>query len=156
MTNMKKWNYVIAAVMAILGAAVAVLSLRFPLELGSGDPGPGFWPAILGGLLIFLSVLLAVMTGKNREKETKKEFALSTPANKSVYVFMVLIVGFCAVMYFLGFLAACLFFLPVAMRLLGVTDKKMLILADVATVAAIYIVFVLLLKTPLPEPIFMR
>lgn len=155
MTNMRKWNYIIAVVMAALGAAVIAINSKFPSEFGVGDPGAGFWPSLMGGLLILLAVLLAIMTTKNKEQDTQKTFALSTPGNLLVYKFMALTVAFCVVMYLLGLLVAALLFIPVTMYMLGARGKAVFII-DVIFVAALYVVFVRMLHTPLPEPIWLR
>ncbi len=110
---------------------------------------------MLGGLLIVLAVVLAVMTTKNKDKESSKTFSISLPANFLVYQFMGLTVLFCVVMYFLGLIVAALLFIPVAAYMLGARGKGMFIL-DVLFVLALYVVFVKLLHTPIPEPIWLR
>ena len=155
MTNMRKWNYIVAVIIALLGGAVIAINAQYPIEFGVGDPGAGFWPTMLGGLLIVLAVVLAVMTTKNKDKESSKTFSISLPANFLVYQFMGLTVLFCVVMYFLGLIVAALLFIPVAAYMLGARGKGMFIL-DVLFVLALYVVFVKLLHTPIPEPIWLR
>ena len=58
MTNMRKWNYIVAVIIALLGGAVIAINAQYPIEFGAGDPGAGFWPTMLGGLLIVLAVVL--------------------------------------------------------------------------------------------------
>ena len=155
MTNMRKWNYIVAVIIALLGGAVIAINAQYPIEFGAGDPGAGSWPTMLGGLLIVLAVVLAVMTTKNKDKESSKTFSISLPANFLVYQFMGLTVLFCVVMYFLGLIVAALLFIPVAAYMLGARGKGMFIL-DVLFVLALYVVFVKLLHTPIPEPIWLR
>ncbi|WP_411675881.1 tripartite tricarboxylate transporter TctB family protein [Caproicibacter sp.] len=156
MTNMKKWNYIVSLVMALFGGFVILMSLHYPVTLGTGDPGAGFWPIVLGAVMIFLSALLTAANIANGEKEKQKEFTISLPANRRVYWFMALITLFCIVMYLLGFLAAVLLFIPASMYLLGVRNVKEMVLTSVISTAAIYVIFSLLLKTPLPMPFFME
>lgn len=155
MTNMKKWNNVISIVIAALGVAVIALSSKFPIELGQGDPGAGFWPTIMGAILVLLAVLLLINNIRGKEKEEAKTFALTTPANILVYKFMGLTVVFCVLMYVVGLLAAAFLFVPVAMYMLGARGKMVFII-DVVFVLALYVVFMRLLHTPLPLPIWMR
>lgn len=156
MTNMKKWNYIVSLVMALIGGFVILMSLQYPVTLGMGDPGAGFWPIALGAVLILLSIFLTVANTVNGEKEKKKEFTISLPANVRVYWFMGLITLFCIVMNLIGFLASVLLFIPVSMYLLGVRNVKEMVLTSVISTTAIYVVFSLLLKTSLPMPFFMR
>lgn len=155
MTNMRKWNYIIAVVVAVLGAAVIAVNSKFEIEFGVGDPGAGFWPTMLGGLLILLAILLVVMTTKNKAKEETKTFTMTLPQNMLVYKFMALTVGFCVVMYIFGLLIAALLFIPICSYMLGGRGKAVIIL-DVVFVLVLYVAFVELLHTPLPEPIWLR
>ncbi|MFU0833219.1 MAG: Tripartite tricarboxylate transporter TctB family [Oscillospiraceae bacterium] len=156
MTNMKKWNYIVSLVMALIGGFVILMSLQYPVTLGTGDPGAGFWPIALGAVLILLSLILTVANTVNGEKEKQKEFTISLPANVRVYWFMALITLFCIVMNLLGFLISVLLFIPVSMYLLGVRNVKEMVLTSIITTTAIYVVFSMLLKTSLPMPFFMR
>jgi len=153
---MKKWNYVISALIAVLGVVVLILSSKFPAEPGTGDPGAGFWPSALGGLLAGLAVVLAISNTVKEKKEAAKEFALTLEGNKRVYMFMAATVVYCVILYFLGFIIATLLFIPSAMYMLDMRDKKAIMVVDIVVVAAIFVIFRLLLKTPLPNPIFMR
>ena len=155
MTNMRKWNYIIAVAVAVLGAAVIAVNSKCEIEFGVGDPGAGFWPTMLGGLLILLAILLVVMTTKNKAKEETKTFTMTLPQNMLVYKFMALTVGFCVVMYIFGLLIAALIFIPVCSYMLGGRGKAVIIL-DVVFVLVLYVAFVELLHTPLPEPIWLR
>ncbi len=154
MTNMRKWNYIISAIATLLGVGVIIVNAKFPIEFGKGDPGAGFWPTMLGGLLIGLGVLLAVVTTRKQE-DKEKTFSVTQPGNMLVYRFMALTVAFCLVMYVCGLLIAALLFLPVAMYMLGARGKSVLVI-DLVAVIAIYVIFVRLLHTPLPEPIWLR
>lgn len=154
MTNMRKWNYIISVIAILLGTGVIIANAKFPIEFGNGDPGAGFWPTMLGGFLIGLGILLAAATTKKKE-DREKTFSVTLPGNLLVYRFMVLTVLFCVVMYVGGLLLAALVFLPVAMHMLGARGKSVIII-DLLTVAAIYIIFARMLHTPLPEPIWLR
>lgn len=155
MTNMKKWNNVIAVVVALLGAAVIALNSKFPITLGEGDPGAGFWPILLGAILILTAFLLFVNNFRHGEREAAKTFTISKPANMLVYKFMALTVLFCVLMCVIGLLGAALVFLPVAMYMLGARNKKLILAIDVLFVLVLYIVFMRLLHTPLPLPFWM-
>lgn len=154
METMKKWNNIISLITAIIGATIIALSNKFPIKSG-GDPGAGFWPLMLGALLIICAIVLFVANIIHKDKEEKKSIALNTPANKCVYSIMGIIVIFCVGLYVLGFYISTLIFIPVVMYLLDVRDKKLMIMTSVITVVAIYIIFGMLLKTQLPSPIFL-
>lgn len=156
MGNMKKANMIISAVMLVIGIGILFLSLQFKIEFGVGDPGAGFWPTLLGSLLILLSLGLFFSSLKNKVKLEGIKFTVSTPANKRVYIMMTVIVGFCLVLYFFGFYIAAILFIPAVMHLLEVKSIKRILLTTVVTAAAVYVLFGLLLHIALPGPIFMR
>ena len=156
MSNMKRWNYIISVVMFAFALGVIFLSRSLHTPSKTGDPGADIWPLMLAGVLIFLACLLTVLTTVNSKKESQKTFALLSRANIQVYIFMGLTVLFCVLMYVFGIIIAALVFIPAAMRMLGIKSLKQMLIVDFIIVLSIYIIFQLLLKTPLPAPIFMR
>lgn len=156
MGNMKKANYIISVIMLLVGAGIVALSSSLKIKLGEGDPGAGFWPMMLGVLIIVFSVLLLISTIKNKAKLEVKTFTIATPANMRVYILFGIIIAFCLILYLLGFYVASLLFTPAVMYLMEVRNIKKIVLTTVLTLAAIYIIFGMLLNISLPMPIFMR
>ena len=116
MVNMKKCNYVISAVAAVLGVAIWALSAG--LGIGFKEEGgisAGTWPAITGGIMVVYCLLLNV----------------------------------------LGLYISGLILIPALMWVLGERNKKKTAIVTVVALAAIYVIFSLILGTKLPEPFFM-
>lgn len=156
MGNMKKANYIISAIMFLVGLGIVVMSSSLKIQIGDGDPGAGFWPMLLGALIIIFAVGLAISTWKNKKMLEEKTFTISTPANMRVYILFGVIALFCAILYFLGFYIGALLFIPAVMYLLEVRSVKKIVLTTVITLAAVYVLFGVLLNISLPDPIFMR
>lgn len=156
MGNMKKANYIISAIMFLVGLGIVVMSSSLKIQIGDGDPGAGFWPMLLGALIIIFAVGLAISTLKNKKMLEEKTFTISTPANMRVYILFGVIVLFCVILYFLGFYIGALLFIPAVMYLLKVRSVKKIVLTTVITLAAVYVLFGVLLNISLPDPIFMR
>ena len=156
MGNMKKANYIISAIMFLVGLGIVVMSSSLKIQIGDGDPGAGFWPMLLGALIIIFAVGLAISTLKNKKMLEEKTFTISTPANMRVYILFGVIVLFCVILYFLGFYIGALLFIPAVMYLLEVRSVKKIVLTTVITLAAVYVLFGGLLNISLPDPIFMR
>jgi membrane protease YdiL (CAAX protease family) len=154
MNNMKKWNYAISAIVTVLGSIIIYLAAGLPLSTGTGDPGAGFWPSMLGVLLIILAIILTITTLVKRKDLEKIPVILNQVANRRVYIMMGVIVAFLFVMKFLGFYIAAFVFIPTTMLVMGERSKKKMLLVSVLTLAAIYIVFELVLKTKMPLPFF--
>ena len=156
MGNMKKANYIISAIMFLVGLGIVVMSSSLKIQIGDGDPGAGFWPMLLGALIIIFGVGLAISTLKNKKMLEEKTFTISTPANMRVYILFGVIVLFCVILYFLGFYIGALLFIPAVKYLLEVRSVKKIVLTTVITLAAVYVLFGVLLNISLPDPIFMR
>ena len=60
MGNMKKANYIISAIMFLVGIGIVALASSLKIKLGEGDPGAGFWPMLLGALIIVFSAVLLI------------------------------------------------------------------------------------------------
>ena len=67
MGNMKKANYIISVIMLWVGVGVVALASSLKIKIGEGDPGAGFWPMMLGILIIVFSVCLLISTIKNKK-----------------------------------------------------------------------------------------
>ena len=155
MTNMKKCNYVIALIAAILGGVI----LYFSAQLGigfkqKGGTESGTWPAIMGGVLLVAAVILLVMTLVKRKKYEEMEVALHFPANMRVYIMMGIFAVYCVLLRLLGLYLSAVLLIPSIMYVLGEKNKKKIALVTIGTIAAVFIIFQLVLGTKLPEPIW--
>ena len=156
MVNMKKCNYVISAVAAVLG--VAIWALAAGLGIGFKEEGgisAGTWPAITGGIMVGAALILLVMTLVNRKKYEEMEVVLGLPANRRVYLVMGIMVVYCLLLNVLGLYISGLILIPALMWVLGERNKKKTAIVTIVALAAIYVIFSLILGTKLPEPFFM-
>ncbi|MCI8735841.1 MAG: tripartite tricarboxylate transporter TctB family protein [Lachnospiraceae bacterium] len=156
MVNMKKCNYVISAVAAVLGVAIWALSAG--LGIGFKEEGgisAGTWPAITGGIMVGAALILLVMTLVNRKKYEEMEVVLGLPANRRVYLVMGIMVVYCLLLNVLGLYISGLILIPALMWVLGERNKKKTAIVTIVALAAIYVIFSLILGTKLPEPFFM-
>ena len=155
MKPMSFWNSIVAVFFAAIGVVMIALSRQFPIDFGTGDPGSGFWPVALGTIMIALSVLLFLQSLISPAVKSKMVNLASVP-NYKVYMVMGLSVLFCVLVYLAGFLAAALIFIYLVSGIIGDAGHKERILTALIIVAALYIIFTLILKTSLPLPIFLR
>lgn len=156
MVNMKKCNYVISAVAAVLGVAIWALSAG--LGIGFKEEGgisAGTWPAITGGIMVGAALILLVMTLVNGKKYEEMEVVLGLPANRRVYLVMGIMVVYCLLLNVLGLYISGLILIPALMWVLGERNKKKTAIVTIVALAAIYVIFSLILGTKLPEPFFM-
>lgn len=156
MFSMNKCNYIISTIFIVLGGAISFVSLHYGTGIDStGTPGPGFWPFLLGSLMIILAIVLLMSSLRQKEAEAE-QVELNTADTKRVYATMLIIVAFCFLLYFLGFYLAILVFIPSIMYLLQVRKILTIVLTTIITVGAIHLIFSVLLNVSFPMLIFMR
>ncbi len=156
MGNMKKCNYIISGISAILGIIIMFLSQKLSIDFTKHGPGAGFWPFILGIIMTAVSVILFIATVINKKKLEEIPVVLNSHGNKKVYIMMGVITGFCVLLPVIGFYLSMLLFLPLNMLVLGMKSKKKIAIFTVIILVMVYVVFEMLLKTVMPKPFFME
>lgn len=150
-------HVVLGLVVAIIGTVVLIQSVTgLSFQGANGEPGPGFFPALLSGLLIALGVALSVgwLIAPRTRVQNLEELSFARPALlRAGGVWLSLTVGV-ALMTTIGFLASSI--LIVALLVLGMEQLR-----GVRTVAAmlalpigIYVVFSVLLEVRVPAGVF--
>lgn len=105
--------------------------------------------------MVGAALILLVMTLVNRKKYEEMEVVLGLPANRRVYLVMGIMVVYCLLLNVLGLYISGLILIPALMWVLGERNKKKTAIVTVVALAAIYVIFSLILGTKLPEPFFM-
>ncbi len=147
-----KFNHFISSIFWLaMGILLTIWAISYPIGSFS-QPGPGLYPLVLGILLIFLS--LNLLFGKIKKNLDLKE--ISSPIftrggwKKVGYTVLILIL---ATFFFerIGYLFT--FFLLIMLLMIGAGHKswKRILLISFFSALGIYIIFVLLLKQPLPR-----
>ncbi|WP_327636568.1 tripartite tricarboxylate transporter TctB family protein [Kribbella sp. NBC_00482] len=139
------WSQLGAAVVAgVVGLAGVIGSLA----LGLGEltqPGPGLWPFVVCVVVTVLSIALALVGRHGTDTEKFSRASVQT----AVSVLTLLV--FAAVLPLIGFEIPSLLLTFVWLRFLGKESWVSSVAISVGTVAAFYILFVLLLQIPLPR-----
>lgn len=135
----------------LIGITVSLASIRLGIGRPS-NPGTGFMPFISGGLLIFLSLLLAFLELRKGRNKSSIPFSLSV--NKNLIVMLLCLFGFMLVLETLGYLISIglLFFV----LLEATAPKKWLnaLLWSIVVSSCSYLIFSTLLKCHFPRGIF--
>ena len=155
MNNMTICNYIVGIVGMVLGGLIMSAAAAFPLQFTENGPGPGFWPFSLGCALAVAALVLLVFTFTKRADLAQQKVNLTTAANKRVYIMMGLVVLFCVFINLLGFYPAAALLIIATMKLMDYHNKKGILLTTVLTLAFIYLVFVVLLHTKMPQSLFL-
>lgn len=160
---MKKYNIGLAVLFILIGLAMFVNAGTLPAaESGIGS---GFWPQLLSVVLIVLSALLIIQSlSLKKRPATEQDEAFDpeeppidfkSPGMRRVLIACGILAVFCGIMYLVGFLIASAFLIPAIMLLMG--QRRPVILAGVTAgvLVAVYVIFVLILKLPLPSGLFL-
>ena len=92
MGNMKKANYIISVIMLLIGVGIVALASSLKIKLGEGDPGAGFWPMMLGVLIIVFCMSVVLKQSKTKKNLKQKHFTIATLANIRVYILFGIII----------------------------------------------------------------
>lgn len=150
---MKKYNYIVAVVLLIVGVGMIVGTLDFPYH-GLADIGGGFWPKLLGGALIVCSVGLALETALKKEKE-EVTIDFHSEGMKRVLIAIGIMIVFSILTLVLGFFVATFFMVISCAILLGERNKIKLIAIPAGVIVFVYVVFEMVLHTNLPTGILL-
>jgi len=145
---MKKYNLGLSVILILVGSGMFYYTREFPF-VSMMDVGSGFFPRILGGLLIFLSVLLIIDTLLKPDTSTVIEF--TSAGMKRVLIMFGILAAYCLILHFAGFWLATGFLVPATAYLIGERNKKRLALITVGMLVFVYVVFEAVLHTTLPQ-----
>ena len=140
----------------LLGIATIIGSLMLD-NFGEKVLAPGLFPSFLGGILVFLAVLMLVRTLRKTSDSGDVDRAgevHDTADTKKILIRSGLLVAatviYLLLLAYIGFIIATLVYVCAVMYLLGERRWWMLVLTPVAVTLLIYIVFEIGLKVYLP------
>ena len=146
---MVKISRILSVSAIILGLYVIVAASQFP-EGADGVPGPGFFPVILGIMIILLSVLQLFNTRKDKDDDTK----FMNEGTKRVLISCAVIIGYLVGMEVLGFIISTPIFLFSIMWYFSVRKVSTLISIPLVSTGILYFVFLKFLSVSLPTGLF--
>ncbi len=144
-------------VAAILFAALFfILAGAFP-EPKSRDVGMAFYPRILSGLIVLLSLSVIYQAIRKKRPESSGQepmFDTEEGGLKRVFLMIGLTVVYQQVIGFAGFLVVTPIYLIILMLVFHAASLWRIVLISGSTTLVIYLAFQRMLKIPLPTGIF--
>lgn len=144
--EIKHTDKIASALLLLLAIVVFVATADFPR--GPTETGPDFFPRMIVALIAFFAL---VQLAKSVRSEVPNTHEVSRSVAVTVAIAAALVVGYVAVMPFLGFVLATLLFLVVSMHFSGVETFRHSIPISVVVTIVLYYVFVQFLRVRLPE-----
>lgn len=129
---------------------IYIVTFSFFIQSFSMVKDSGLFPRLISGVLIFLNTLYALEIYRGIDNKKKKKDDIVTSKLVGIIALSALYV---VVVNFLGYVITTLIYLPATMKYLGITNKKVIVLASVISVVVIYLCFVVLLDVPIPTGI---
>ena len=133
---------------AVVTGLIGVAGLIGSLKLGLGQltqPGPGLWPFVDSVVIPVLSVVLALTGRQGTDTEKFSRASVLT----AIAVLTLVLLAFALPR--IGFEIPSLLLMFVWLRCLGRESWRSSVVISLATVAAFYALFVVLLQIPLPR-----
>jgi len=145
---MKRGNIVFAIFCMILSIVVIVITAGYPkaAAYGTGVPGPGLWPMIVAIILFAVSAKLLFKSFKNQIANTEVVFL--SPGTKRVYISMLILILYVAILETVGFLLSSLILLFGFIQWFAKLKLWQTATISIVTTLIIYCVFRFLLNVP--------
>lgn len=144
---MKKTINLAGILFVLIGIYVIMTAATFP-SISKDVPGPGFFPIILAGALIGLSLLLFNINRTQKYDDNKvivgKKFSKTYMSIFATLVYIIILEIF-------GFIPCTIPFLVTMIYLFNYRNLKINIMVSSIITCVIYYVFNILLNVPLPE-----
>ncbi len=147
-TISKKNSYISAGIFGLLLSA-GYLHMSLDLPMGALDePGAGLFPILVSAVMAFASCA-AILEGFKAPKDDRLEIPSGSDRARLIKLILLLSTYFVAIPW-LGYSISSLIFCAALIRLLSDTDWLRCAAYSAIMTAAVYLVFIYLLKVPMP------
>lgn len=150
---MKRIGNAISCVFIIISIFVFVISCTFPAG-SNGALGPGFFPKVLSIIVMILSSIELITSGKSDKDESEKEEQFFFKESLRVWVALVIIIIYLISLKYIGFLIMTPLYLIIMFLYFKTKNIITLIGIPIGITCILYFIFMILLKVQLPHGIF--
>lgn len=147
---MKKGNIIASVLCIILGAYIVITCLSYPKAeaYGTGAPGPGMWPGIIGGLLIAAALWLLISTLR-APADSLGDIVVWGDGPKRVYLTMAILVVYVLAIPEIGFIPLTIILLFIFINWFAKYKWYLSLLISVAVTILVYVIFKFALSVPI-------
>lgn len=152
---MKKGNIIASIICILISIYVIIVAMGYPkaAAYGTGVPGPGMWPICIAACMLVTSIALLISTLRKPKAEDSKIEMWST-GTKRVYLTMILLTIYVAVLGFLGFIISTIVMLFGFMQWFGRRKPWITMLIAVGVTLVTYSIFKFILNVPVDFGLF--
>lgn len=147
---MKKGNIVAGLLCLALGIYVVITCLGYPTAeaYGTGAPGPGLWPGLIGVGLILASLWILITTFRAPEG-TLGDIQVWGTGSKRVYITMAILLVYVILLPTTGFIPVSIVMLFILIQWFAKYKWYLTLAISVITTVAVYALFKFALNVPI-------
>lgn len=147
---MKKGNIIASVLSILLGAYIVITCLGYPKAeaYGTGAPGPGMWPGIIGCFLIAAALWLLISTLR-APADSLGDIVVWGDGPKRVYITMAILVVYVLAIPEIGFIPLTIILLFIFINWFAKYKWYLSLLISVAVTLLIYVIFKFALSVPI-------
>ena len=148
---MKKANFIVSIVCAILGVGVIMIASGYPdaEAYGTGVPGPGLWPIVISGVMLVCAALLMFKTLKMKPEDDDTEVILWSADTRRVYISMLILLIYTIILEPVGFILSTIAMLLIFIQWFSKKKWYMSLIISAALSLGIYSIFKFVLNVPI-------
>lgn len=152
---MKKGNIIASVICIIISIYVIITAMGYPkaAAYGTGVPGPGMWPVCIAACMLVTSISLLISTLCKSKSEFSK-IEMWNDGTKRVYLTMVLLTIYVAVLGFLGFIISTIIMLFGFIQWFAKKKPWITMLIAVGVTLVTYGIFKFILNVPVDFGLF--
>lgn len=147
---MKKGNIIASVLCIALGLYVVITCLGYPTAetYGTGAPGPGLWPGVIGAGLILASLWVLIKALRTPAEE-QGQIEIWGTGQKRVYVTMAILLVYCYLVTIVGFIPTTIVMLFIFVQWFAKYKWFQTLLISVAVSVFVYVIFKFALNVPI-------
>ncbi len=149
---MNKIDCISGLFLLVLGIGIFLASFTYPIGTLRA-PGGGLFPLLASILLMALAGVITIQAFMKKQEETTQPFFSGKEALKRVLIGLVALLGFRYLLPFIGFGFSVFLFVLFLAKYLGHYNWKVSLLFSALTAVAVYYLFQVWLKIPMPTPL---
>ena len=150
---MKKYNFILVAIMLLVGTGVFYFTKDMPKEL-YGGLGPGEWPRTIA-IVTFIFTFLLLFQTIFLKADMTSPINFKSAGLKKVFGLFGVVIAFGISQPIFGFFVSTALFIVAVMLIMGEKSKRRIFLSSAGITLFIYVFFSFLLNIMLPRPFFM-
>lgn len=147
---MKKANFIVSIVFAVLGLGVIAIASGYPKAeaYGTGVPGPGLWPIAISIVLLVCAAILMYKTLKMKPEEDEAVILWSADTRR-VYISMLILLIYTIILEPVGFILSTIAMLLIFIQWFSKKKWYISLIISAALSLGIYSIFKFVLNVPI-------